>query len=132
LAVHLPPEQRAQVLSEALTAAQAIDDESNRASALSALAPHLLPEQLSQALKASLAISEDSPRASALSALAPHSPRPSLRFSRPRIASPVFVGFRRSKEIDRWMSIPRCASVIRSNPRSSGFGRPHGKIRISL
>jgi hypothetical protein len=64
------------LLPEALAAAREIKDESDRASALLALAPHLNDEQKAQALPEALAavreIKDEDDRASALSALAPH------------------------------------------------------------
>jgi hypothetical protein len=68
LAPHLP----AELLSEALSAATQIRDESARAKALSGLAPHLPAELLSEALSAAAQIRDESARAKALSGLAPH------------------------------------------------------------
>ncbi len=58
-------------MGEALAAARAIGDESDRAQALAALAPHLDPQHLGEALTAARAIKSKSARAQALAALAP-------------------------------------------------------------
>jgi hypothetical protein len=66
------------VLSQALAAATALGNDSDRAWALTGVAPHLPADQqpgvLSQALAAAAAISDDSDRAQALAELAPHLP----------------------------------------------------------
>ncbi|ARV63363.1 hypothetical protein BZZ01_32710 (plasmid) [Nostocales cyanobacterium HT-58-2] len=58
------------MLSDALAATKLIQDESERAYALSALADKLPPELLSDALAATKQIQDESERAKALSALA--------------------------------------------------------------
>jgi hypothetical protein len=72
LAPHLAPEQRDEVLREALAAAEAIVDVHYRAPALAALAPHLTPEKrdevLREALAAAKAIGIDCSRADTLAA----------------------------------------------------------------
>ncbi len=65
---------RFRLLEEALADAQAIRNESHRASALSALALHLPPDLLSKAVAAAQAIGDEYYRAEALAALAPHLP----------------------------------------------------------
>ena len=78
LALHLPAELSAEVLSEALTAARAIEHSYYRSIILGALAPHLPAEQgaevLSEALTAARAIENSESRAHALGALALHLP----------------------------------------------------------
>ncbi|MEH2333556.1 hypothetical protein [Nostoc sp.] len=66
---YLPPNLQELALQKALAAARAIQDESSRADALSALAQKL-PEVLPEALAAARAIQDESNRAKALSALA--------------------------------------------------------------
>jgi len=64
--------QRQQILQDALAAAKAIVDESDRAIYLGALALHLDPTQRQEAMAAAKAIDDESNRARALGALAPH------------------------------------------------------------
>jgi hypothetical protein len=73
-APHLPETERRAVLRDALEAARAISDDSARADALAALAPHLPEALLRDALETVRAISDDSARARALACLAPHLP----------------------------------------------------------
>ena len=74
LAPHLPADQQPAMLARALTAAAAIRDDSARAQALTALAPHLPPDLLARALTTATAIPNDYYRAQALTGLAPHLP----------------------------------------------------------
>jgi hypothetical protein len=76
LAVHLPPEEKADALREALAAAKAILFETDRAKALAALITHFPPEHrdaaLREAIHAAMAIDEEFDRSGVLVALAPH------------------------------------------------------------
>jgi hypothetical protein len=76
LASHLPMEQRAEVLADALTVAESIKDRFSRVHAFGRLAPHLPMEQraevLADALTVARLIEDPSARAYALSQLAPH------------------------------------------------------------
>jgi hypothetical protein len=78
LVPHLPEEEQATVLGEALAAARAIQDEEHRAEVLSTLAPHLPPDQqllvLAEALAAARFIQNEEDRAEILHSLAPHLP----------------------------------------------------------
>src|SRR5262249_36463582 len=66
-----PAELRAEVLAEALTTAQALENSTARARALGALAPHLPAELLPAALTVARAIEDSNERARALGELAP-------------------------------------------------------------
>jgi hypothetical protein len=74
LAPHLPTFQQHLLLAEALAAARALRDESNRAGVLMALAPHLPEPLLAEALAAARALREEGNCAVVLAALAPHLP----------------------------------------------------------
>jgi hypothetical protein len=70
----VPPEQHADVLTQALAATTAITDDYVRPEALAALADHLPPDLLDQALAAATAVTGDPGRGEALAALADHLP----------------------------------------------------------
>ena len=75
LVSRLAPEQRNEVLPEALAAAKAIGSESSPALALAALVPHFAEQRdevLREALAAAKATVDDETRARALVALIPH------------------------------------------------------------
>src|SRR5215468_5855710 len=76
LASHLAPEQKCEVLAEALAAAKTVDTEVPRARAIGLLARHLVPEQkfeaLAYALAGAKAIGNERFRAEALGSLAPY------------------------------------------------------------
>ena len=71
---YLPSEQQAEIGREVLSAAQAIQSESNRADVLSALAANLPEELYKETLSAAQAIQEEYYRAKVLSALAVNPP----------------------------------------------------------
>jgi hypothetical protein len=62
LAPHLPADQRAKALTEALTAATAIDNDWSRALALRELVPHLSADQVAEANSQALAASSSAGR----------------------------------------------------------------------
>src|SRR5208337_4659995 len=76
LAPHLPEPLKGQACQQALNAAHNIEDEENRAKALTGLAPHLPVDLLPKALDAAQAIENKRYRAEALIGLAPHLPEP--------------------------------------------------------
>ncbi|ANZ40922.1 hypothetical protein BBK82_38005 [Lentzea guizhouensis] len=69
---HLPPERQPEVLAEALSVVDTIDDDQYRIAVLIDLAPHLTGEQLEHVLAATLAVPEGTARVSALTKPAPH------------------------------------------------------------
>lgn len=118
LAPYLPPELGAEVLSEALTAAQNIEDSSDRARALGGLAPHLPPELLSEALAAARNIEDNFDRARALGGLALHLP-PELGAE---VLSEALAAARNIKDSsDRAHALGELASQLSGNLRQQGF-----------